>query len=147
VSLLACTGDNGRAFDAGPTEEFPRGSVVTFADREEVERATSLESIGNRLIGIAGPIFHLVRLESGEFLALSARDSHSRCWASWRPDFEFRGERGWFWDPCHGSVYDEQGAKVFGPALRDLDRYPAQVRDEHVHVTLSDEALIPGKTR
>jgi nitrite reductase/ring-hydroxylating ferredoxin subunit len=88
-----------------------------------------------------------VRLDSGDFLALSARDAHSDCWVPWRPEVEFEGRVGWFRDPCHGSTYDGEGVRVFGPAPRDLDRYPVEVRDGHVYVTLSDDARIPGDTR
>lgn len=149
LALAACMGDDGDppTFDAGPVEDFPAESVITFSDGEVIERNTPTESTGFNLPFGGEQVFHVVRLQSGEFLALSARDSHSQCWVPWRPEFEFDGHEGWFRDPCHGSTYEGTGMRVFGPAPRDLDRYPVEVRDGHVYVTLSDDVLIPGETR
>jgi Rieske Fe-S protein len=71
--------------------------------------------------------FHLVRIAPDEFIALAWSDPHSDCTVPWRPTFRFGGATGWFRDPCHGSTYTRHGARVFGPAPRDLDRYPVSV--------------------
>ncbi len=96
-------------------------------------------------------IFHLLRLESGEFIALSARDTHSDCWVrwsadplNWAPEVEAPG---WFRDPCTGSEYDLLGIGVSGPAPRDLDRHPTELRGGHIHILLGDDQLIPGASR
>lgn len=152
LTLLACTGDEELPdeFDAGPIDNFPPQSVVTFADRVEIERATSEGSTGDHLFG-GHLVFHLVRLQSGDFLALSARDPHSDCWIVWYPELDPMEVTiepawpGWFRDPCHGAIYDEHGTRVFGPAPRNLDHYPVELRDGHVYVTLTEDALILGQ--
>lgn len=146
-ALGACTDSgDGDPFDAGLIEDFPSGSVTTFSDGEITARSTPTASTGHDRSLRGEVVFHVVRAESGEFLALSARDAHSQCWVPWRSEFEFDGGTGVFLDPCHGSTYESTGARVFGPAPRDLDRYPVEVRGGHVYVTLSDGALIPGET-
>lgn len=68
--------------------------------------------------------FYLVKLESGEIIALSRYDPHRGCAIAWRPDFEYARRRGWFRDPCGGSTYDVTGNIAFGPSPRSMDRYP-----------------------
>ena len=119
---------------ASQADDFSPGSVTTFPERE----------------------FHLVRLPDGEFLALHMRDPHDKllveeglaespCLVSWRPEFEFMGETGWFRNPCHGETYDLTGRCVSGPCPRGLDRFPVTVKDGVVEVNVSE--LILGPTR
>jgi hypothetical protein len=87
VTLLACTTSEAPLpdeFVAGPIDSFPSPSVVTFADRIEVERATGDHLLGGNLV------FHLVRLGSGDVLALSACDPHSDCWTIWDTDADLQ---------------------------------------------------------
>jgi Rieske Fe-S protein len=42
---------------------------------------------------------------------------------------------GWFRDLCHGSTYLMDGERVFGPAPRDLDRYPVSIVGSRVVVS------------
>ncbi len=94
--------------------------------------------------------FWLVRQPDDSFVAFSARDPHSTCTVPWRPDFVFEDTRdgvkkaGWFRDPCHGSTYDLNGAKVFGPSPRNLDTYPVEVLGQQVIVHAGDRHLIHG---
>ncbi len=92
--------------------------------------------------------FHLVRLDSSEFLAFSMIDPHSSvayagradagdCQVAWRPDMYTQGKEGWFRDTCSGSTYDLDGTRVFGPSPRDLDRHPVTVEDGNVYVDTS----------
>lgn len=153
LTLLACTTSEDplpAEFDAGPVDSFPPQTIVTFADRTEVQRATSEGSTGDHLFG-GNLVFHLVRLQSGDFLALSARDPRSDCWTVWDTDADLqiaippRQPEGSFRDPCHGTHYDVDGTHLFGPAPRDLSSYPVELRDGHVHITLTDEVLIVGQ--
>jgi nitrite reductase/ring-hydroxylating ferredoxin subunit len=77
---------------------------------------------------------YLVRLESGEVLALKWRDPRLGCTVPWRPDFEFMGKTGWFRNPCHGQTYDLTGHCVLGPCARDLDRYAVAIVNGEVFV-------------
>jgi len=108
----------GGLFDAGPADGFEVNQPVRFPD------------------------FWLVRRGEEEFLALSQRDPQSGCTVPWRPEFEYRGWKGWFRDPCHGGTYDLAGRCFTGPCPRGLDRFPVTVRDGHVFVDTS--RLIQG---
>ena len=92
--------------------------------------------------------FWLVKLESGEIIALSQRSTHLGCTVPWRPDFQFQGRKGWFRDPCGGSTWDIDGKITFGPAPRSMDRYRIEIRDDRVFVDTSRRlcsfGAIPG---
>lgn len=88
--------------------------------------------------------FWLVKLESGEILALSQRSTHLGCTVPWRSDFEFQGRKGWFRDPCSGATWDLDGTLVFGPAFRGLDRYPLRIEDGRILVDTSTLICGPG---
>lgn len=77
---------------------------------------------------------HLVRLDSGEILALWDKDPHLGCRVPWDPWFSFMGRTGWFRNPCHAETYDLTGACFFGPCPRGLDRFPVMTLGEDVFV-------------
>ena len=97
--------------------------------------------------------FWLVRQTDGGFVAFSARDPFLGCTVPWRPTLSYVDPRdgvakqGWYRDPCHGSVYDSDGTKVFGPSPRDLDTYPVEVVGRRVIVHAAERHLIPGAAR
>ena len=144
---LACGGeDGGDEFNAGAADQYTLTSITTYTDGDVAERSTEPGSEGEFVLD-GTLVFHLVRLESGEFIALSARDPESDCWVPWQPEFEFDGRAGWFVDPCGGSTYNEEGVRVSGPAPRDLARHPVEVRDGEVFVNLDEDVVIPGVVR
>jgi len=113
-------------------EDFAPSSVTTFPEDE----------------------LHLVRLQDGEFLALSMLDPHDKllveeglapspCRVPWRPDFVFLGLKGWFRNPCHGETYDLTGHCFAGPCPRGLDRFTVTVRDGQVVVDVNELILGP----
>jgi nitrite reductase/ring-hydroxylating ferredoxin subunit len=87
----------------------------------------------NEPLAIDGAAY-LVRLDTGEILALSRVDPHLGCSVPFRPQFEFMGHTGWFRNPCHGETYDVTGVCYAGPCPRGLDRYDVRVRDGIVEV-------------
>ena len=108
-----------RLFYAGRIEQFPPGTVTSFA-------ATH---------GSSGrPAFHVVRLDDGELLALLNRDPHYGEPVPYLPDFVFNGRTGWFRNPLHGETFDMAGQRVFGPSPRSLDRLAVEVRDGGIFV-------------
>jgi Rieske Fe-S protein len=109
-----------RIITVGQVDDFPPGSVTHFEEQK----------------------FWLVRLESGEFIALSQKDPWRGCTIPWRSDFVFGGTKGWFRDPCVGSTYDIEGHRVFGPRPRDMDRYPIAIKGKNVVV--DTRTTIPG---
>jgi len=92
-------------------------------------------------LAVEGSVF-LVRLDSEEILALYQSDPHLGCRVPFASDFTFRGNTGWFRNPCHGETYDLTGVCYVGPCPRGLDRYEVRVRDGDVEVNF--EHLIEG---
>lgn len=86
--------------------------------------------------------FYVVKLESGEILALYKKDPHLGCSIPWAADFEFIGQIGWFRNPCHSETYTITGHCVFGPCRRGMDRFTVDVRNDRVLVDV--ESLIEG---
>lgn len=59
---------------------------------------------------------------------LLARSPHGGCILRWTE------EENQFVDPCYGSIFDVSGKYISGPAQRDLDTLPSEVRDNLVWV-------------
>ena len=98
--------------------------------------------------------FYVVLLNSGEPIALSDQDPRgyfgpgtSDCQVEWRPDFIFDSRKGWFRDNCSGSTFMVNGAKVFGPSPRSMDRYAVEVKDGDVLVDTSRVLTAPDYDR
>jgi len=106
-------------WDAGSLEDFEPG-LPAFVETSGADR------------------FWVVRLESGEVLALGDRDPESRCSVSWRPEYEFMGEKGWFRDACRGSTYDITGQCSAGPCVRGMGRLDVRVEEGRVIVALRE---------
>jgi Rieske Fe-S protein len=81
---------------------------------------------------------------SGEVIALSQRSTHLGCTVAWRPDFPFNGQVGFFRDPCSGSVWSAAGVRMYGPAPRNLDRYPLVARNGEIHVDVNNRLCGEG---
>lgn len=87
----------------------------------------------------------IVKLDSGEVLALSARDPHPHgCNVAWRPDLETAGHTGWFRELCLGSTYSLNGVKALGPSPRGMDRYETRVYCDDAQIYLGPKTLIEG---
>lgn len=91
----------GEVITAGLVEDFPPGTVTPFN---------------------AGQ-FYLVRAEDGGFLALYRKCTHLDCIVLWEEE-EQR-----FFCPCHGSIFEEDGAVVNPPAPIPLIRFPVDIDD------------------
>jgi nitrite reductase/ring-hydroxylating ferredoxin subunit len=111
------------------------------ADSDWRALARADELTVNDPLAVEGDVY-LVRLESGEVLALSRIDPHLGCKVPFRPDFKFMNDSGWFRNPCHGETYDLTGVCYSGPCPRGLDRYEVRVRDGDVEVSFA--RLIEG---
>jgi len=109
-------------FTAGSTSDFAINEPVRFREQR----------------------FWLVRLESGEFVALWQRSPYRGCTVPWRPGFEFMGKKGWFRDPCHNDTFTIEGVHVFGPGPRGMDRFPVRIDDGIVRVNVKTVIQGPG---
>lgn len=85
-----------------------------------------------------GEPFWLVKEPNGTVIALAIRDPRTGCTIPWRPDFTFEGRKGWFREPCHGSTYEADGNKVFGPSSRDMDYYEVSIRGDEIYVNTAE---------
>lgn len=76
----------------------------------------------------------------GHIEALSAVCPHLGCTIQWR---EAQHE---FICPCHGSVFAPDGARLAGPAPRDMDSLPIQAQQGALMVKYEDfQQLVPTK--
>jgi cytochrome b6-f complex iron-sulfur subunit len=66
---------------------------------------------------------------AGGLVALYKKCPHLGCSVPWREDASFKGLRGVFLCPCHGSTYTRAGVRVFGPAPRSMDTMDVEVLD------------------
>lgn len=86
--------------------------------------------------------FYVVHTEDG-IQALYWKCVHLGCTVPW-----IEGENH-FHCPCHGSVYEYDGARIAGPATRRLDRMPITVNDDGSIVVNTSPSTIeeaPGRT-
>ena len=106
----------------------PAGDFVEDTYRQVV--FTETEGIGD-----AGKVTAYVRRSSeqleeepGKFVAISNRCAHLGC------PVRFVEAAGNFICPCHGGVYDFQGARIGGPPVRPLDHFQTRVRNGQVEL-------------
>jgi len=115
----------------GPADQYEVGSVTMISGIEFNQdrwplRPTLVAALGWNVSDLP-VVLALARHEDGRFEVFLARDTRSGCTLPWRETFVFEGEAGWFRDPCHGSTYDSQGQRVFGPARRNMDYFDVTV--------------------
>ena len=77
---------------------------------------------------VGSPVYHesdrfwVVKLASGEMLALYDRDPLTGCTVPWDPNYVMLGITGWFRDACSRSVYDLQGGCFEGACVIGMNR-------------------------
>jgi nitrite reductase/ring-hydroxylating ferredoxin subunit len=101
----------------------------------DVGRASDFEV--NQPVRIAEQKLYVVKMPSGDFVALSQTDPQDTCTVPWRSDFQFMDHKGWFRNPCHGQTYDLNGHCVSGPCVRDMDWFPVRAQGGLVQVDLA----------
>lgn len=99
-------GEFGTEMALGRVTDFKKGSVTAFPRGQ----------------------FYLVRLDTGEFLALSRRCTHLGCTVPWV------AEEKKFICPCHASVYSITGAVLRSPAPRAMDLFPMRIENDTLFV-------------
>lgn len=110
--------------DIGPASDYAVGAPIYF----EHER------------------FWVVKLDSGEMLALYDRDPMTGCTVPWDPGYTFLGVTGWFRDACSRSVYDLQGACFDGPCVIGLNRLEI-AQDSNGHYIVNKNTGESGPVR
>jgi nitrite reductase/ring-hydroxylating ferredoxin subunit len=94
---------------------YPTGSNVdqiTVPQWVTVARVDDLQP--NQPVSVTAQRLWLVKLDSGQVLALSYKDPRG-CTVPWRPDFTFEDVKGWFRDPCQSGTFDLTGACFAAP--------------------------------
>ena len=137
----------------GGNEDQRRGTIVRIG--------SNLHQIDVQPFCVQSQHFCVVKLDSGDLIALYTYDTHSLmrprgCDVAWDPDFNFgdpaTGENalGWFRGRCSGSIYRMNGELVFGPGPRDLDRFPltlVQDKQDNAFIEVDTRELICGDYR
>jgi cytochrome b6-f complex iron-sulfur subunit len=89
---------------------------------------------------------YIFREKQGGFYALSAICTHLGCRTKWNPAGIKGHPEGVIACPCHGSVFDNKGNVLHGPAPRHLDRYLVKVEDDKLDintgVTVSEDEMV-----
>ncbi|MEX2237337.1 MAG: hypothetical protein WEB00_07370 [Dehalococcoidia bacterium] len=93
--------------------------------------------------------YYLVRLDSGEFLALYDRDTgpdarRRGCRITFDEEQSVAGETGVFVGDCTGSAWSMSGLLLDGPSPRDMDQLSIDVDDDG-SVTVDAARLICGE--
>lgn len=118
LALVGCRIPLDAPVDAMPDAEPPvpceDGKVCIDVTRPS---SGSLGEVGgSHVISVPGDAVIVVRVTETEFVVLSAVCTHERCLVRYGGDDTVRC-------PCHGSMYDFDGAVVRGPAEEPLKVY------------------------
>ncbi len=128
IGLWAVTGMTGLGYVAGryvwPHEEV----AVTGAEGAVVVPLSDLEKQPLVKILLQGKAVGIYQYD-GVPHATSLICTHLGCIVDWRP------ESGDFLCPCHGSMFDHNGAVLRGPAPRPLRQYNARMADDAIIIT------------
>lgn len=106
--------------DVGAVSDFPIGDTISV---------NYLEPDALPWAGFAAESAAYVRrVAEQQFTAFSIYCSHTGCPVRWIPNARL------FLCPCHGGVFDDNGAVTSGPPPRPLDRFPVRVRGDRVQI-------------
>ena len=127
-----------RPVSLGPAERFRSESGIAPTAAPYVEDPTQpLVSSGLAYVHHTGRTNRDWLAADAMFVVFSNRCTHVGCPA--------QATGIGFACPCHGSQFDEQGARVAGPAVRPLDRFQWEIRaDGHLWLTERWSVLIEG---
>lgn len=128
-----------REYRLAPASDFAPGTVTSFVHEGDrltpFTRASPSPAWGwSGTVPPIGDLVHVVRLPDGQLLVLSGVSSHRGQTVLWFPDgtVEVADLRGLFGDDF--SWWTVDGARLYGPAPRDLPRYRFTVDDGGVLV-------------
>ena len=127
-----------RPVSLGPVERFASesGFAPTAATYVE-DPAQPLVSIGLAYVHNTGHTNRDWLAPDAMFVVFSNRCTHVGCPA--------QASGIGFACPCHGSQFDQQGARISGPAVRPLDRFQWEIRtDGDLWITKRLSVLIDG---
>ncbi len=126
----------GSVISAGTVDQYPVGSKT-----QNPEGKFWLVNLSEEQAKASDP----VNGKAG-FLALWWKCPHLGCTVPWRPTFTYENRQGWFRCPCHGSTYDDAGARVFGPAPRSMDRMQVTIDPASGRISVNTGSIVKGTT-
>lgn len=119
-SLRRRTGEQWQA--VGPINEFPLGQMIkTVVPVPRDDWARALREKG---------VF-VIRRSEEEIIVFSRNCTDLSCPVTWEPGSE------WFFCPCHGGIFDEEGSPRAGPPKIPLYRYANRIRGDVLEVDLN----------
>ena len=71
----------------------------------------------------------LIKLQSGDYKAMSATCTHLSCTVQYRADVQQ------VWCACHNGMYDLNGRNVSGPPPRPLEAFDVHVKGNEIYVS------------
>jgi cytochrome b6-f complex iron-sulfur subunit len=127
VALVALVGQAGLAMSnfLKPSKQAGGfgGEVVAGKPQEFKQGTVSLVQEGR---------YYIAHLDDGGYLAMWWRCTHLGCTVPW-----VAGEKQ-FHCPCHGSLYNDKGEVIGGPAPRPLDLFPITLVDGNLVVNTGE---------
>lgn len=105
----------------GEMETFPVGGVAKAL--VSVPRGDWAESLREKGVFVWRP-------SEEEVVVFSRNCTDLSCPVTWDPG------SGWFFCPCHGGIFDEEGTNVAGPPTRPLYRYANRVQNGVLEIDL-----------
>lgn len=129
-SVLAGCGDD----DTDSPPGFTRDIALSRDDYPEIFDEGGLTTVSEEMSGYAHPIY-LRNLGDGVVLALGAWCSHQGCSVNAIPSG--------YQCPCHGSLFDEEGNRLDGPATRDLIAFATEVETDQIIILAPEDDRLP----
>jgi cytochrome b6-f complex iron-sulfur subunit len=74
----------------------------------------------------------VVRKDSGEFRALSAKCTHLDC------NVQYKSDTKQIWCACHNGFYNLEGKNISGPPPKPLSQYIVNIIDEKIMISKDD---------
>lgn len=106
----------------GELSEFPLNDV--FKAVVEVPWRESVRPLREKGVFVWRP-------SDKDVVVFSRNCTDLSCPVTWEPG------SGWYFCPCHGGIFNEEGKNVAGPPSRPLYRYSNRVRDNILEIDLN----------
>ncbi|GAB4578226.1 MAG: hypothetical protein Fur0022_09600 [Anaerolineales bacterium] len=116
---------------------LPRTALISLGQVSQFElNQPQYMAIRQQGVGLS---FWVVNLEEGFRVYKSSSTfvypTGKRCTLTWVEEApSWMNEKSYFFDPCSGSWWSERGEYIGGPAPRDLDWYPVEIRDRELWI-------------
>ncbi len=107
---------------------LPKGVTIAMTDIEKMAPNSAAYFTYGNLPGV------LLKTETGELRAFSAKCTHLDCNVQYRP------EEKKFFCACHDGYFDDQGLNIAGPPPRPMDVFSVEPGEENLVVRYQEES-------